>query len=375
MKKDKKIEEHEYKLSDVKRPSELIKIYEQQPEPKFLWGGIEDVSFGYVFGPSKVGKTIFCENLGISMAVGKNSFFNQEMSKVPKKVFMAAMEEDYRNRTRRMMNQMKMLNSEEKILLDENYILAGMDFPRFLHSKKDWLEFEEQILIINPQVVIIDSLTRILSGDITNREECKKVLARLRNFAYRNSLCLIIIHHATKISGRPLTMDSMAGSSVLSQEADFSIGMNRNEMTNTRYLKEVFYRYKSTGDLVTCYEINEVNWVESGKGVYESSLILDNGEKYASNYDKVISFLENKAYEKLEEDDTIVSYKIKSSEMKKKFVESNTMPSRTFDYTLKNVVAKKILIQDGSLGNYIYDITQLRKLRNIDNDDIRKNEN
>ena len=356
---------NEYKLNDVKKPSQLIEIYNKQPEPKFYWGGVEDVSFGYIFGPSKVGKTIFCENLGISLATGKKSFFNKEMIGEPKKVFMAAMEEDYRNRTRRMMIQMKNLNKNESLILDENYVLAGKNFPRFLHTKNDWSEFEKQIIEINPQIVIIDSFTRILNSDITNREECKKVLARLRNFAYDNNLCLIIIHHATKISGKPITMDSMAGSSVLSQEADFSIGMNRNEMTNTRYLKEVFYRYKPTKDLVTCYEINDVNWIEPVKEVHESSLILENGDKYASNYDKIASYLESKAYEILEDDESTKFYKIKSSELKKEFVESSTMASRTFDYTLKKAVESKLLIPDGSLGNYAYDLTYLRNLRKL----------
>ena len=105
---------------------------------------------------------------------------------------------------------------------------------------------------------------------------------------YDNDLCLMIIHHTTKISGKPLTMDSMAGSSVLSQEADFSIGMNRNQLTNTRYLKEIFYRYKTTKDLVTCYDIDDFNWLQPNEKTHESSLILDQGENYASNYDKIV---------------------------------------------------------------------------------------
>ena len=140
MKANKKCD-YGYKLEDVKKPSELISIYEQQPEPVFYWGGIEDVSFGYIFGPSKVGKTIFSENLGMSLALGKESFFNEEMIGEPKKVFMASMEEDYRNRTRRMMNQMRRFNENELNLLDENYVLAGKEFPRFLHTNSDWLKF------------------------------------------------------------------------------------------------------------------------------------------------------------------------------------------------------------------------------------------
>nr|WP_298995578.1 AAA family ATPase [uncultured Polaribacter sp.] len=365
----KNINNNERNIEDVKKPSELIKIYKEQPEPIFNWGGIEDVSFGYIFGPSKVGKTIFSENLAMNLAIGKKSFFNEDMIGTPKKVFMAAMEEDYRNRTRRMISQIRKFDNNELNLLDKYYVLAGKDFPRFLHTNDDWLNFEKQILQINPQIVIIDSFTRILNCDITNREECKKVSGRLRNFAYDNDLCLIIIHHATKMSGKHMTMDNMAGSSVLSQEADFSIGMNRNELTNTRYLKEVFYRYKPSDNLVTRYEIDDFNWIQPGEKANESSLVIENLEEYSSNYDKIVRFLEKTGLEKLDEDESIKSFKIKTAELKKEFVHTNKIKERTLEYTLKKITKDKLLVQDGSQGNYVYDLTHLRNLRNINNDD------
>jgi len=375
MKKKAKKLIREYDIKDVKSPSELIKIYSNEPDPTFYWRGIEDVSFGYVFGPSKAGKTIFCENIAMSLAVGRNTFFKSKMIGEPKRVFLVAMEEDYRKRTRRMQKQMSELSESETQLFNDNVIIAGQTFPRFMVDMKQWEAFEVLVEEISPDVIIIDSLTRMMKGDITNRDICKEILARLRNFAYDNGLCLLMIHHSTKNNGKPLTMDSMAGSSVMSQEADFSIGLNRNELTNQRYLKEVFYRYEESNDLVNLYEIdNKSNWLIPTEESYESRIINNSGEKSANNYEKVISYLETKAEEKLSENDQAEKYFIKVSELKKEFVQTNTMPSRTFDYTLMNIVKNNILIPDGSKGTYTYLIKDLRNLRNMRNNYLNKTE-
>lgn len=342
-------------VKNVKKPDELIEMYNKEPEPVYYWRGIEDISFGYIFGPSKVGKTIFCENLAMSLAIGRNEFFKSEMIGKPKKVFLAALEEDYKNRTRRMQKQMGKLNDKEIKLFNENMIITGKNFPRFLTSKSQWIEFEELVKEEMPDVIILDSLTRIVNADITNREVCKEVMARLRNFAYDNGLCLIVIHHATKIAGKPLTMDTMAGSSVMNQEADFSIGLNRNEMTNERYMKEVFYRYAEPNDLANSFTIcSETNWLISKDFIHESKIVYNTGEKSASYYDLIINYIEGKADEIYAEDNNAVSYDLKVSELKMEFVETKTIPPRSFDYTLRNIVKNNVLIPHGAKGNYIY---------------------
>jgi KaiC/GvpD/RAD55 family RecA-like ATPase len=345
----------ESSVKNIRRPDELIEMYNKEPKPVYYWRGVEDISFGYVFGPSKVGKTIFCENLAMSLAVGRNKFFNSDMIGKPKKVFLAAFEEDYRNRTRRMQKQMGDLTKREVKLFNENMIIAGKYFPRFLTSKSQWRDFEELVKEEKPDVIIIDSLTRIVNADITNREVCKEVMARLRNFAYDNGLCLIVIHHATKIAGKPLTMDTMAGSSVMNQEADFSIGLNRNEMTNERYIKEVFYRYTDPNDLVNAFTIcNDTNWLIPKDFVHESKIVFNTGENSSSNYDLLINYIEDRAEEIYTEDAAVVSYVIKAAELKAEFVETGTMPARTFDYTLQKVVKNHVLVPHGAKGNYLY---------------------
>ena len=49
-------------------------------------------SFGLVFGPSKSGKTIFCENLAMSIAMGKTDFFGYKLDGIPKKEYWIQMQ-------------------------------------------------------------------------------------------------------------------------------------------------------------------------------------------------------------------------------------------------------------------------------------------
>lgn len=364
MKKKKIKKVTEASMKDIKSPEELLKIYANEPEPIFYWRGIEDVSFGYVFGPSKAGKTIFCENLAMSLAVGRSEFFKSKLSEKPKKVFLAAMEENYRNRAKRMKAQIGGLISEEVKVYNSNMVLAGKDFPRVLETSKDWDDFESTILDIDPNVVIIDSLTRIMKDDIEKRENCKRILARMRNFAYSNGFCLILIHHSTKASGNALTMESMAGSSILSQEADFSIGLNYNQITGERYLKEVFYRYEESTEMVMSYEIdNETSWLTPLGFVYEAKILNNTGIEASNNYELIGNYLKDKADAILEKVD-IDSYEIEVSELKEHFVTNSTMPSRTFSYTLKNIVNNKVLTPSGKKGNYKYLISDSGKLSN-----------
>lgn len=343
-------------VNNVANASDLIKQFKAEPEPVFFWQGIEDVSFGYVFGPSKAGKTIFCENMAISLATGKDMFFGKKMIGEPKKVFLASLEENHRNRTNRLIKQISVLDKIETDLLDENMIFASKGFPRFIYSKEQWKSFENKVLEIKPDIVIVDSLTRIVNDDITNRDRLKVVLQRLRNFAYDNKLCFILIHHSIKMDGKPITMDSMAGSSVLSQEADFSIGLNSVELTKERYFKEVFYRYKESDEMVTPYKIDDNStWLAPMKETYEAKILTRTQSQDASNYSLIVDYLEKKAEGEISNiDSNSTSISVKVAELKQEFVTNGTMPSRTFDYTLKKLKKKNVLTQSGSSGNYIY---------------------
>jgi hypothetical protein len=86
-----------------------------------------------------------------------------------------------------------------------------------------------------------------------------------------------------------LTIDSLAESRVLAQEADFLIGINKSS-SNTRYLKEVGFRYKQENDeTVTTFTIDDNLWISPKDKMPEYKVLKGQDGRYSStNTDKVL---------------------------------------------------------------------------------------
>ncbi len=84
------------------------------------------------------------------------------------------------------------------------------------------------------------SLSRLYSGGIEDSGLAKQVSLRLRELTNKLKITLIVIHHTPKQTGKPITIDSLAGSRILAQEADFLIGVGKTP-DGRRYYKEVCF--------------------------------------------------------------------------------------------------------------------------------------
>ena len=103
-----------------------------------LWNGVKENSFGLVFGPPKSGKTIFCENLAISLALGRNQFMGFPIDKEPQKVMFIGLEEFWRNRFERNAKQFSTLSDDEKELFKSNFLFPDTEFPKTITTKENW---------------------------------------------------------------------------------------------------------------------------------------------------------------------------------------------------------------------------------------------
>src|SRR5690606_33415593 len=104
----------------------MLEEKKKRPTRKFLWAGIKDKSFGIIFGPSKSGKTIFCENLAIKLAIGSANFFSFKLPGKPIKVLFVGLEEFWENRLDRNLKQYLALSEGERKLFEENYLYQHM---------------------------------------------------------------------------------------------------------------------------------------------------------------------------------------------------------------------------------------------------------
>ena len=269
----------------------MIEKAKNAPKLRFLWSGIMVGSFGFVFGPPKSGKTIFCENLALMIAAGKESFFNKPIEE-KMKVFFVSMEEYWQPRTERNHKQLQFINAT----LGDNFKIVDEKFPRILSTKEDWDLLKKHIIQSGAKLVFVDSLTRMYSGSIEDSNIAKEIGLKLRELTNELAITLIVIHHTPKVIGRPITIDSLAGSRILAQEADFLIGVSKSA-DGTRYVKEVAFRYKPEDDeKVTTFTINDNAFLEPTNHVSEASILKEkDGRSDSTNTDMVLDLINEKS--------------------------------------------------------------------------------
>lgn len=304
------------------------------PEPQYVFRGIVYPSLGVVFGPAKSGKTIFTENLLLSLAAGRETFLGDKIYSPTKRVLIVSLEEFYRNRTAR--NKKQIESFTERYQLDpawsEEVFIVDDSFPRYIHSDKDWLLLEREIARIMPSVVVVDSLTRLTTENIEDSAVASRIMKKLRELTHKFGITVIIIHHSQKLENKPITIASVAGSRVVGQELDFMIGVNRT-FNNIRYVKDVAYRYASDDtDQILKFRINDSQIIESAGFCTEAELFTSNNGGQMNDSDALVL---QYFIEKTGNDESVI---VITADLYQYFIESQTLTKPTLHAALNRLV-------------------------------------
>ncbi len=266
-------------------------LFKEMPPKKFLWNGIKEKTFAIVYGPSKSGKTILCENLAMSIACGSNEFLNYPLDGVVKRVLIVSLEENWDDRTERNLKQKESFSVQEQELIGKNYLSAPIDYTRVINRDHQWQDLRDMIKDSGSEVVIVDSITRLNHGKLEESATAEKILQNLRAICTDCSVTLIAIHHTPKLHGNPITMDSIKGSSTFAQEADTAIAVNRTDK-GYRYLKNIFSRYAPCDDeLVKELEMGPDTVLEVTGQTSESDILKRQDRRRADEKrEKIISY-------------------------------------------------------------------------------------
>ena len=282
------------KTKDFLTLGEVLEEQKKRPPIKYLWSGIKEKSFGLVFGPSKSGKTIFCENFAFKIAIGETQFLGEKLNiQQPQKVLFVGLEEFWEYRIARNEKQMLTYDSSNINLLEANYLYQPFEFKGKIINKEDWEQLDLLVKKSKASFVVIDSITRLNHGKLEDSETAESILQNLRNICYDNGVTLICIHHTPKMYGKPLDMDSIKGSSVFAQESDFAIGINKTAHED-RYVKNVFFRYAAdSSDSVKEVSIDE-NTIIHLVGRTTENKLLNKTDRRRSNdsRDLIIEYLD-----------------------------------------------------------------------------------
>lgn len=252
----------------------IDEVKKRGPIP-FIWGGIKKGSFGFIFGPSKCGKTTFCENLAMKLVSDETEFMGKPLEENRLRILFISLEEYEQPRSER--NDLQVRSSKVPTEFMQNLLVVDDEFPKRLENESDFEILSDTIEESKAEVVFIDSLSRASKGDIERSDTAKEIILKLKDIAHNLGITMVVIHHTPKLYGRPLSIDSLAGSHIFAQEADFIIGISKvvgsGKYNGVRYLKEVAYRYKRDDDEnVTTFSINEDRWIEQKESLPEFRL-------------------------------------------------------------------------------------------------------
>lgn len=278
---------------------------EYEPIP-VIWSGIKKGTMGFIFGPPKSGKTTLAECLALALAGGLTEFMGSPLIGDEMKVLYISLEEYWETRVERYKKQRAYLWAQYKKKGASRFFTNNENFISYIMDEADLKFIETEINRCEPQVIIIDSFTRMLVEKVEDSTRVNKMMVKLRAISQKTDTTLIMIHHTTKAKDKNLSFLNMAGSRVLSQEADFLIGVNRSD-SGERYVKDVLFRYARESEEVVPFEINESRWTVPGEPMSESMVVekkdgrLDDTNKqaileYIKEAEKAVTVMEIKEH-------------------------------------------------------------------------------
>ena len=91
-------------------------------------------------------------------------------------------------------------------------------------------------------------------------------------------------------------IDSIAGSRILAQEADFAIGISKT-LSGQRYLKPIFYRYAQEEEQVQCFQITEDLWIQPTESSRESDLLYSGEDNLPQIQQEIWEYIEMQSEE------------------------------------------------------------------------------
>ena len=319
--------------------NEMIIKVKNEPKPEFIYSGIKEGSVGIVFGPSKSGKTIFCENLGMAIAAQLPDFLGLPLKVRNPKVLVISFEEHYTNRTMRNIQQAEKLKAAKGESWMTNYLVAKEEMPRYISTSEHWNLLADIINKHSPGIVILDSITRMCQG-IEESAVAQQFMKNLRHLSLVTGTTIMPIHHTHKMYGQPISMDTIAGSRVLPQEIDFAIGINKTQ-DGKRYIKDVFFRYAPDDkETVTTFTIDDKCWLNVTGETNESNLLAaPDGRRDSSRSDKIVAYLT----EKMGTETPTAG----AGELEARFVPGEMSRTALFEWLKKLMAAGKITETDG----------------------------
>lgn len=192
-----------YPKIEIVLTEEQIPIYgfqsflDTEIEIEWLVPGILQ-SLGYLLltGPAGVGKTQFSLRWAINLALGKQ-YLKHEITR-PLRILFMSLEMGHADLKYFVSSMAIELSDAERLLLEQNLILAPIGEPLYIDNEKGQQKFEGLLEAIKPDIFMWDSLGSATGAQLSDETTVKKLMDFNDRIRQKYNVASWIIHHNRK---------------------------------------------------------------------------------------------------------------------------------------------------------------------------------
>lgn len=257
----------------VRSANQVLKEAAEQPDPINLYDClVVQGELTILFADTGIGKTVFAVQIGISIAKDgvRVLYIDLELSD---KQFEKRYKDEFGNHYK----------------FPEGFFRA--DYTPIFEMPKD-VSYEQHFINsligtiddCDAQVVIIDNMTKLASGDTDNAKNTIPVMEALSKLKRDRGITFLALEHNKKVdASRPISINDLQGSKFKSNFADavFTIGRSHSDKS-LRYVKQLkvrsaehIYDTEYVGTFELCMQNGALSFVKLGYGNEYSYLKLD----------------------------------------------------------------------------------------------------
>lgn len=221
--------------------------------------------FGLFTGRPGEGKTQLACQLGADLASGRSEFLGRKLPGEKLKVLILSLEMN----KYQLPHIMVPLHERYPDLPEENLVVYAKGEKLALDEEYGQAYYEALIERIKPNVVIIDSMSHMVSADLSSDKEMKVALEFLQHSRNANNYGLIVIHHHRKKANdaaskkRPNDQSDIYGSFYITAAIDFALDLEtrpEDVEDKTITLSMLKSRYSAIPDPVKVVRNNKLHF-------------------------------------------------------------------------------------------------------------------
>jgi len=236
----------------IRTANQCIQEAKTQPIPRNLYQSLMfEGEITVLFADTGVGKSIFAVQVANEISkTDKVLYFDLELSD---KQFQNRYSDNYKN----------------EFIFNENFFRHDFVRPFTIpdgYTYDDYFIYSLKEVINNTgaKIIIIDNMTKLISGDTDGAKSTKPLMDVLTAMKFEHGLTMLLLEHTRKTdTSRPISLNDLQGSKMKANftDAAFSIGRSSKDK-NLRYIKQLKCRsceaaYDS--DNIPVYEIVKEN--------------------------------------------------------------------------------------------------------------------